>query len=142
MAIVRNTYSTLQVIDPYFITIEQSATQADVIIIIDTINNNEPGKINLQLTGDVIWLQMEVDHKLTVLSGAPNGLSAFTPSIQYLEKARLRLKTAEVFAIEYNNTAKDDELHRTAVTGYQMGTFDKAVVKIDTENNLITIYQR
>jgi len=141
MAIIKNTYSTLQVIDPYFITIEQSAEQADVIIVIDTINNNEPGKINLQLTGDVIWLKVEVDHILTVLSGQPNGISAFTPSVQYLDKARLRLKTAEVFVIEYNNTAKDDELHRTAVTGYQMGTYDKAVIKFDTLNDLIIVYQ-
>ena len=137
MAIVKNTYSTLQVIEPYFITIEQSAARADVIIIVDTINNNEAGRINLQLTGDVIWLQMEVGHKLTVLSGIPNGISAFTPSTQHLDKARLRLKTAEVFVIEYNNTAKNDELHRTVVTGYQMGTFDKTVVKIDTQNDLI-----
>jgi len=141
MAIIKNTYSTLQVIDPYFITIEQSAEKADVIIVIDTINNNEPGKINLQLTGDVIWLKVEVDHILTVLSGQPNGISAFTPSVQYLDKARLRLKTAEVFVIEYNNTAKDDELHRTAVTGYQMGTYDKAVIKFDTLNDLIIVYQ-
>lgn len=140
MAIVKNTYSTLQVIDPYYITIEQSAAQSDIIIVVDTINNNQPGKINLQLTGDVIWLQMEVDHKLTVLSGQPNGIFDFSPPVQYLNMARLRLKTAEMFAIEYNNTAKDDDLHRTAVTGYQMGTYDKAIVKIDTLNDLITIY--
>ncbi len=141
MAIVKNNYSTLQVIDPYYITIEQSAAQADLIIVIDTINNNEPGKINVQLTGDVIWLQMEVGHILTVLSGQPNGITAFTPSVEYLNKARLRLKTAEVFVIEYNSTAKDDSLHRTAVTGYQMGTYDKAVIKLDTKNDLITVYQ-
>jgi len=141
MAIVKNNYSTLQVIDPYFITIEQSAAQADIIIITDTTNNNEPGKINVQLTGDVIWLKVEVGHILTVLSGQPNGITAFTPSVEYLNKARLRLKTAEVFLIEYNNTAKDDELHRTAVTGYQMGTYDKAVIKLDTQNDLITVYQ-
>lgn len=141
MAIVKNNYSALQVIDPYYITIEQSAAQTDLIIVVDTTNNNEPGKINLQLTGDVIWLQMEVGHILTVLSGQPNGITAFTPSVEYLNKTRLRLKTAEVFLVEYNNTAKDDNLHRTAVTGYQMGTYDKAVIKLDTKNDLITVYQ-
>ena len=140
MAILKNDYGTLPVISPYFINIEKDISKEDVIIVVDVINNNEPGEINMQLTGEEIWLQVEVDNKLVVLSEAPKDLIAFTPSIQLLNKARLRLKSAELFAVQYNNTAKDDALHRTAVTGYQMGTFDKVFVKIEPIEDLITIY--
>ena len=140
MAVIKNDYSTLPVIEPYYINIEKSLSQADTIIVVDVINNNEQGKIDLQLTGTEIWLQIEVDNKLTVLSTAPSSITQFTPIVQYLDKARLRLKTAELFTIEYNDPAKDDDLHRTVITGYQMGTFDKVFVKIETQNDTIKIY--
>ncbi len=140
MATIKNIYGTLPVISPYFIDIEKDVSKSDSIIILDTINNNEPGDINMQLSGEEIWLQMQAEHKLTVLSEAPKDLTAFSPPIQSLDKARLRLKSAELFAVEYNNTTKDDALHRTAVVGYQMGTFDKVFVKIEPRRDRITIY--
>ena len=106
----------------------------------DVINNKEHGSINMQLTGDVIWLKIYVDQSIVVMSGAPNGITAFEPSIEMLDKVRLRLKTGELFAIEYNNPTKNDATQRTAVTGYQMQTGDLVFVKIDTANDIITLY--
>ena len=140
MATSKNVHSTSHVINPYYINIEQSSSQADVIIVVDVINNKEHGSINMQLTGDVIWLKIYVDQSIVVMSGAPNGITAFEPSIEMLDKVRLRLKTGELFAIEYNNPTKNDATQRTAVTGYQMQTGDLVFVKIDTANDIITLY--
>lgn len=140
MATIRNVYNTLPVISPYYINIEKSDIASGIIIVTDVVNNNEPGEIYLELKDDVIWLKINVDHQIDVMSEEPTEKTAFSPAIEILDKTRLRLKTAELFAVEYDDPEKDDTTQRTAVTGYQMGTYDVLYVKIDQINDVITVY--
>lgn len=141
MAIVKNDYSTLHLISPYYITVEQDAESTDIIIITDTVNNNEPGELHTELEGDVIWLRIRSGETPEELTAEPENKEAIHSEVEKLDSIRLRLESDELFLIQYNNPAKNDSQHRESVTGFQMSANDIIYVKIDNANDALTIYQ-
>lgn len=141
MALLVNTYNTLHLISPYYINIERSAAESDIIIITDVVNNNEPGEMYAENQGNSIWLKVASDGFFEVLTSVPDYGDELIPAVPFLDKMRLRIKNGEAFLIEYNNTAKNDATQRTVVKGVQMGSEDIIYVHIDTKEDLITIYE-
>ena len=141
MALLVNTYNTLHLISPYYINVERSAADSNIIIITDVVNNNEPGEMYTENKGTSIWLKVASDGLLEVLTSTPDYGDELISAVPYLDKMRLRIKNGEAFLIEYNNTAKNDATQRTVVKGVQMGSEDIIYVHIDTKEDLITIYE-
>jgi hypothetical protein len=142
MAVTKVSYSTLPVITPVYIKVELDTSESDLIIITDIINNNEPGNIHVEASGDEIWLKVASNNQFEVLAEDPTQKEDVpVHTVENLELTQIRLKTSESFFIEYNDPDKNDALHRSAVTGFQMGSGDAIFIKFDTINSVMSVYQ-
>ena len=133
MSVIRNTYSTSLSIQPYLVRTKKNPdTQESIIIDDDQI-------VNMTITQPEVWLKVETDCNITVLSEAPSGVTAFTPNHSNLDKTLVLIKAAETFVVEHSGTPLTPDT-RTAVTGYQQGATDVIFIKIDHTANTTTIY--
>ena len=133
MSVIRNTYSTSLSIQPYLVRTKKNPdTQESIIIDDDQI-------VNMTITQPEVWLKVETDCNITVLSEAPSGVTAFTPSHSNFDKTLVLIKAAETFVVEHSGTPMTPD-NRTAVTGYQQGATDTIFIKIDHTANTTNIY--
>ena len=134
MSVIRNTYATSLNVQPYFVRIEKNLAQEEEIIIEDD------SVISMAVSDrQVVWIKVETDCQLTVLSGQPSGVTAFSPNHSDLDKTLIRVKSAETFIIRHSATPMDTS-NRTNITGYQIGATDIMYIKIDHAANTTTIY--
>lgn len=141
MAVISNSYGTLHVISPYYINIEKDLALSDSIIITDVVNLNEPGELDIEATGDVIWLRIRAGEVPEELSTEPVDKEAVHTDVEKLDQLRLLLTSDELFLIQYSNSAKNDATQRQSVTGFELTTNDIIYLKIDTVNDVLQIYQ-
>lgn len=134
MSVIRNTYGTTLSIQPYLIRVNKNLDLQESVIIDDDVVTNMT--VSNQA---VVWLKVETDCKITVLSEAPSGVSAFTPSHSNFDKTLVLIKAAETFVVEHSGTPLTPDT-RSAVTGYQQGAMDILYIKIDHTANTTTIY--
>jgi hypothetical protein len=141
MAISKNTYSTSHSIDPYLIRVTKDTTETDYIVIDDIEYGGSQGSMSENISGNVVWLQVEINNIVTQLLSAPSHVTPFTPSHESFSKSRILIKSAEVFVVLYKTTEMSDPDDREEVTGYQLGTSsDILYVKIDHAADTITLY--
>lgn len=134
MSVIRNTYGTTLSIQPYLIRVNKNLDLQESIII------DDDGSVSMAISDQaVVWLKVETDCKVTVLSEAPSGVSAFTPSHSNLDKTLIFIKAAETFVVEHSGTPLTPDT-KSAVTGYQQGAMDILYIKIDHTANTTTIY--
>jgi hypothetical protein len=134
MSVILNTYSTSLSIQPYLVRVKKNPEAQESIIIDDEVI------INMTVSEqEIVWLRVETDCKITVLSEAPSGVSAFTPSHSNFDKTLVLIKAAETFVVEHSGTPLTPDT-RSAITGYQQGAMDILYIKIDHTANTITIY--
>ena len=140
MSVTKNTYSAYHVISPYYIKFECNDLSSDIIIVIDVLNNNEPGEINESIDASDNWIKIAPVNSFELLQREPND-KVLKETIGDLEQVRLCLKGNELFIVQYSDPAKLDSVHRVAVTSYQMGTNDALYLKFDVRDNNLKIYQ-
>ena len=134
MSVIRNTYSTSLSVQPYLVRVKKNPDVQESVIIDDDII------INMTVSEqEIVWLKVETDCNITVLSEAPSGVTAFTPNHSNLDKTLVLIKAAETFVVEHSGTPMTPD-NRTAVTGYQQGATDTIFIKIDHTANTTTIY--
>lgn len=134
MSVIRNTYATSLNVQPYYVRIEKNPSAQESIIIDDdtviqmTVSNRE-----------VVWIKVETDCLLTVLSSEPSDIHAFSPNHSDFDKTLIRVKSAETFIIRHSGLPMTNA-NRTDITGYQIGANDVIYIKIDHAANTTTIY--
>lgn len=133
MSVIRNTYGTSVSIQPYLVRVKKNLDLQESIII------DDDQVVSMVVTQTEVWLKVETDCKITVLSEAPSGVSAFTPSHSNFDKTLVLIKAAETFVVEHSGTPFTPDT-RSAVTGYQQGAMDILYIKIDHTANTTTIY--
>ena len=137
-----STYDPSHSVQPYFVRVTKDAAQADFIIIDDIEYGGGQGSLLEEVSGSIVWLQIEINNKITQLLSPPNEVSGFSPSHSDLSQLRIYVKSSEVFVIHYTTTDMDDASDRDEVTGYQLGTSsDILYVKIDHAADKLTIHQ-
>lgn len=133
MSVISNTYNTSLSIQPYWVRVKKNPDVQESLIIEDD------QVMNMTVSDPVVWLRVETDCQIAVLSTAPSGVTAFTPSHSNFDKTLILIKAAETFVVEHNSTVLNTGT-RTAVTGYQQGAMDVIFIKIDHTANTTTIY--
>jgi hypothetical protein len=139
MSVVKNTYSSNQNILPYNLKIKNDPDVNESIIIDDDVIENQEHQVNTSAAGSTVWLKVQADFALTILSMAPGNVTAFSPNHSDFDKTIIKIKSGEVFVIRHNSTPMNDT-NQSEVTGYQFGTFDHVYIKIDHNSNSVTIY--
>lgn len=134
MSVIKNSYSSSQNIPTYFVRIRKNTEASESVIIEDdvllstTVSNRDP-----------LWLRIQTDCQITVLSSAPSGVTAFSPSHADFEKTLIFVKSAETFVVRHSATPMTTD-NRTEVTGYQAGSSDTIYLKIEHSENTTTVY--
>ncbi len=139
MSIVKNTYSSNQSISPYNLNIKKDPETNESIIVDDDILENQEHQVSNSAAGNLVWLKVQSDFVLTILSIAPGNVTAFSPSHSDFDKTIIKIKSGELFIIKHSGTPMNSG-NQSEVTGYQFGTFDNVYIKIDHTNNNVTIY--
>lgn len=133
MSVIKNTYAANTSIQPYYVRIRKDTDQESIII-------SDDGAINMTVNDQaIVWLKVQTDCQITVLVGEPSGVGAFTPSHANFDKMLILVKAAETFVVEHNSVIMSVNT-QSAVTGYQQGVFDVIYIKVDHNNNSVTIY--
>lgn len=130
MAFIKNQYTTRVSLNPYYVWIKANAVDG---IIIDDIIPAMQIQNRAVIKRDPVWLAIENDYAVTVLSAAP------TNSISWgrhedLDATHLKIKGNELFVLVQKSGAPDDE-------GYQFGALDKIYVKLDIKANTLEIFK-
>ncbi|GEM_PF-2001348 len=134
MSVIRNTYATSLNIQSYYVRIEKNPSEEESVII------DDDSVINMTISDrQTVWIKVETDCQLTVLSSQPSGVTDFSPNHSDFDKTLIRVKSAETFVIRHSGTPMSTS-NRTDVTGYQMGGNDVIYIKIDHAANTTTIY--
>jgi len=134
MSVIKNTYATSLSIQPYLVRVKKNLDAQESIII------DDDATVSMTISEQtVVWLKVEPDCKITVLTNAPSNTSAFTPSHSNLGKTLVLIKAAETFVVEHSDLPMTPDT-RTAVTGYQQGETDTIYIKIDHTANTTTIH--
>lgn len=133
MSVISNTYNTSLSIQPYLVRVKKDPDVQESLIIEDD------QVLSMTVSDPVVWLRVETDCQIAVLSTVPSGVTAFTPSHSNFDKTLILIKAAETFVVEHNSTVLNTGT-RTAVTGYQQGATDVIFIKIDHTANTTTIY--
>lgn len=130
MAFIKNQYVTRVSLTPYYVWIKANAVDG---IIIDDFPPSLQVQNRAVIKTDPVWLAIENDYVVTVLSAAPNNVTAWG---RYgdLDATHLKIKGNELFVLGQKSGAPDDE-------GYQFGALDKIYVKLDIKSNTIEIFQ-
>jgi hypothetical protein len=139
--ITKHVYDTGHPIQPYYVRVAQDTSQADFIIIDDIEYGGNPGSLQESIAGGVIWLQIEINNKVSQLISAPEGVTEFSPSHSDLSRLRLYIKSSEVFVVHYTTDQMNDATGRDEVTGYHLGSSsDILYVKIDHAADKLAIH--
>jgi hypothetical protein len=130
MAFIKNQYPTRVSLTPYYVWIKANAVDG---IIIDDV----PPAMQIQnravLKSDPVWLAIENDYMITVLSSEPKNLINWGRH-EDLDTTHLKIKGNELFILGQKTGAPDDE-------GYQFGALDKIYVKLDIKANTIEVFK-
>lgn len=130
MAFIKNQYSTRVSLTPYYVWIKANAIEG---IIIEDVLPAMQIQNRAVIKNNPVWLAIENDYVVTVLSAAPNNATAWGRHDD-LDATHLKIKGNELFVLVQKSGAPDDE-------GYQFGALDKIYVKLDITANTIEIFQ-
>lgn len=130
MAFIKNQYATRVSLTPYYVWIKANAIEG---IIIDDVIPAMQIQNRAVIKTDPVWLAIENDYVVTVLSAAPNNATAWGRHDD-LDATHLKIKGNELFVLVQKSGAPDDE-------GYQFGALDKIYVKLDITANTIEVFQ-
>jgi hypothetical protein len=128
MAYVKNSHPTTHPIDPHYLKINKTINTDGVegVIIVDILNLATPPASTTTVFAPVVWLKIENDYKITVLSKAPvNGLEELTTAP--FSVTILNQKAGEIFVVQHTS---DTYAERASVEGVQFGTTDVVFAKI------------
>ncbi len=140
MSITKNSYQTSHSIKPYYVRVQEDLSRSDFIIIDDVEYNGNQGSLYKETNGGTIWIKVETNSQVTVLSSAPSGVTPFTPSHTGWTRSRIYIQ-GETFVVHYSSIPMDDATNRDEVTGYSMDSFDDVLyIKIDHSADTVTIY--
>ncbi len=139
MSIVKVAHQTSVSVGEYFVRVIANNAISDFIIIEDLTGGGITGKVYVPATEGVLWLKVENNHLIILLS-APSGVSAISTHEKWSE-SRLSFKPGETFVFHYTSTTMDDPSDRDEATGYQMGATDILFIKIDFTEDTISTYE-
>lgn len=134
MSVVENNYQTPQTLSPRYQKIEFDLSQG--IIVIDDIAISTP-EVHTEVDRDTTWIRVRSGFDLTVVGDGPSGLTSLVSGLEKWSEKRLYIKADEVFLVEYDSDARTTQ---TAVTGYEFGSEDMIYIKIDREEDTVSIY--
>ena len=137
MAVNKTNYGSKTTISPFHVRIRKDS--ASIEIVIEDINPGFTSSQRASINRDEVWVAIEADYTVTVLSAVPNS-STFLDQYNTLTQSLVKIKGGEVFVTEHSTTNPADN-NQTAVTGYSFGTFDTVYLKIDRVANTISVYQ-
>lgn len=137
MAVNKTNYGSKTTISPFHVRIKKADSTSEIVI--EDINPGYTTSQRASINRDEVWVAVEADYNITVLSAAPNS-STLWDQFNTLTQSLVKIKGGEVFVTEHSSTNPADN-NQTAVTGYSFATFDTVYVKIDRVANTITVYQ-
>ena len=137
MAVVKTNYGSTTVINPFLVRVKKDVNTSEIVI--EDIHPAFASSQRASINRNEVWLEIEADYVVTVLSAAPRNITA-VDLIGNLSQSLVKIKGGEVFVTEHSTTSPADN-NQTAVTGYSFGTFDKVYIKVDRVANSITVYE-
>ncbi|MCB9307612.1 MAG: hypothetical protein H6565_13540 [Lewinellaceae bacterium] len=135
MSVVENNYQTPQTLSPRYLKIEYDPTND--IIIIDDVGITSGIEVHYEIDRDEVWIKVNTGFELTIIDSEPSSLSSLASDLEKWSEKRLFVQTDEVILIEYDSDARTTQ---TAVTGYEFGSGDTIYIKIDRDEDTVSIY--
>ncbi|MCC7505742.1 MAG: hypothetical protein IT259_10590 [Saprospiraceae bacterium] len=110
------------------------------LIIIDDVMTPGIAETHTEVNRSTAWLKVEPGFHVTVLSGAPSGLSALD-TIAPWSRLEVLVQSNELYVIEHSALPMS-AANQQKVTGFAFGApGDSIVIKIDQSSNSITLYE-
>lgn len=109
------------------------------IIIDDTL---DPGvsEAHTEINRSTVWLRVEENYQLTVLTAAPAGL-VILDAFNSWSETEILAKENEVFVVEHSGLPMS-AANQKSVTGFSFGApGDVITIKIDQAANTVTLYR-